>query len=104
MPHHFGYWILWDAHYVDVDGHLLYTRGEHELGYTSNHSEFLGLLRALEVLVECNWHHRGDYTLVHGDSYYVLKTMTGEWRPSAPHLANLFEQVRAFTCKHRLKV
>ena len=45
-------------HFVDVDCHPLYTRGEHEKGYTSNHSEFLGLLRVLEVLVEQKWHNR----------------------------------------------
>ena len=55
-------------------------------------------------MVERNCHQRGDYIHVHGDSQYVLKIMTGEWCPSASHLADLFEQVRAFICKHRLKV
>ena len=39
-----------------------------------------------------------------GDSLYALKTMTGEWCESAPHLADLFKQVRTFIRKHCLKV
>ena len=39
-------------HFVDVDGCPLYTRGEHKIGCTSNHSEFLGFRRALETLLE----------------------------------------------------
>ena len=55
-------------HFVDIDGRPFYTRGEHEKGYTSNHSEFLGLLRALQVAVERNWHQRGEYIHERGDS------------------------------------
>ena len=55
-------------HFVDADGCSFYIRGEHEQGYTSKQSEFLGLLRALEVLVEHKWHSRGDYVHMHGDS------------------------------------
>ena len=36
-------------HFVDVDGPPFYNRGKHEKGYTSNYTEFLGLLRALEM-------------------------------------------------------
>ena len=55
-------------HFVDVDGHPFFPRGEHEQSYTSNHSEFLGLLRALEVVVKRNWHQHGDYIHVRRDS------------------------------------
>lgn len=55
-------------HFVDCDERVLLTRGEHEVGYTSNHSEFLGLLRALELLVAKGWHTRGDFICVRGDS------------------------------------
>ena len=34
-------------HFVDCDEQVLLTRGEHDVGFTSNHSEFLGLFRAL---------------------------------------------------------
>ena len=91
-------------HFVDVDGRPLYTHGEHEVGYTSNHSEFLGFRRALETLLERRWHTRGDYIQVRGDSQYVLKVMTGEWRPSAPPLVDLYEGVRTLIRRYRLKV
>ena len=91
-------------HFVDVDGRPFYTRGEHKVGYTSNHSEFLGFRRALETLLERRWHTRGDYIQVRGNSQYVLKVMTGEWRPSAPHLADLYEGVHTLIRRYRLKV
>ena len=91
-------------HFVDVDGRPLYTRGEHEVGYTSNHSEFLGFRRALETLLERRWHTRGDYIQVRGNSQYVLKVMTGERHPSVLHLADLYEGVRTLIRRYRLKV
>ena len=42
-------------HFVDEQGSPLLTRGEYERGFTSNHAEFLGLERALELLVEHGW-------------------------------------------------
>ena len=104
-----GYPIITGAgsirmHFVDVDGCLLYTCGEHEIGYTSNHSEFLGFRQALEMLLERGWHTRGDYIHVHSDSQYMLKVMTGEWHPSAPHVADLYEGVRTLMRRYRLKV
>ena len=59
-------------HFVDVDSTVLLTCREYERGFTSNHDEFLGLERGLELLVECGWWHRGDYVLVRGDSALVL--------------------------------
>ena len=91
-------------HFVDVDGQLLYTCGEHEIGYTSNHSEFLGFRRALETLLEHGWHTRGDYIPVCSDSQYVLRVMTGERCPSAPHLADLYEGLRTLIRRYQLKV
>ena len=90
-------------HFVDVDGRPLYTRGEHEMGYTSNHSEIWGLRRALETLLERGWRTKGDFIHMRGDSQYVLKIMTGEWRPSAPHLADLHESSRTLIRRYRLK-
>ena len=90
-------------HFVDVDGRPLYTCGEHEIGYTSNHSEFLGFSWALETLLERGWHTRGDYIHVRSDSQYMLKVMTGKWRPSVPHLADLHESIRTLIRRYRLK-
>ena len=47
--------------FVDMDQVLFYAHGEYDWRYTINHFEFFGLLRALEILVECGWHTRGDY-------------------------------------------
>ena len=91
-------------HFEDVDGRPLCMRGKHEIGYTSNHSEFLGFRQALETLLERVWHTRGDYIQVRGNSQYMLKVMTSEWHPSAPHLADLYEGVRTLIHRYRLKV
>ena len=47
---------------------LLSTRSEYDHGFASNQSVFLALLRVLEVLVEWEWHAKGDNILVWVDS------------------------------------
>ena len=42
-------------HFIDTGGTVLLTCGEYESGFTSNHAEFLGLERELELLVERAW-------------------------------------------------
>ena len=69
---------LCGMHFIDVGGQPFYTRDEHKRGYSSNHSEFLGRLRALEVLVKHKWHNQGDYIHVRRDSWYVLQVMMDE--------------------------
>ena len=93
-----------EMHFVDVDSRPLYPRCEHKIGYTINHSGFLGFRHALETLLERVWHTRGDYIQVHGNSQYMLKVVTGEWHPSAPHLVDLYEGVRTLIRVYRLKV
>ena len=63
-------------HFVDMDGTVLLTVGEYSVGFTSNHSKFLGLLHALEILIEQKWHMRSDYVLISEDSQFVMKVMT----------------------------
>ena len=43
---------LISMHFVDVDSTVLLTVGEHSVGFTSNHSKFLGLLHVLKILIE----------------------------------------------------
>ena len=91
-------------HFVDADDRPLYTRGEHKIGYTSNHSEIWGLRRALETLLEHGWHTKGDFIHVRGNSQYVLRIMTSEWRTSAPRLADLHESMRTLIRRYGLTV
>lgn len=42
-------------YFVDTDDTVLLTCGEYDRGFTSNHAEFLGLERRLELLVERGW-------------------------------------------------
>ena len=55
-------------HFADVEEVPFNMHGEHNWGYTSNHSEFLGLLRTLELLEERGWHSHVDYICKWGDS------------------------------------
>ena len=39
-----------------------------------------------------------------GDSALVVRVLTGKWRTSTPHLTDVYEHVRAFVRRYRLKV
>ena len=78
-------------HFMDVDGTMLLTVGQRSIVFTSNHSKFLGLLHALEILIERKWHMRGDYVFISGDNQFVMKVMTREWDASKLHLMEVYE-------------
>ena len=78
-------------HFVDINGIVLLTVGEHSVGTTSNHSKFLGLLRVLEILIQQKWHMHGDYVFISGDSQFVIKVVTWEWDALKLHLLEVYE-------------
>ena len=76
--------------FVGVDGTVLLTVGEHGVG-SSGYSKFLGLLCALETLIEQKWHTGGDYVHISGGRQFVMKVMTREWDTLKLHLLEMYE-------------